>query len=64
MTITTGLFGIKAYRKLPILIYNNDRKSVPLSFFEEKGYLIKDGYNPIIDYIKIIDNYIGDKYGR
>jgi len=45
-------------------IYNNDRKSVPLSFFEEKGYLIKDGYNPIIDYIKIIDNYIGDKYGR
>ena len=25
--ITTGLFGIKAYRKLPILLYNNDRKN-------------------------------------
>ena len=41
-------------------INNNDRKSVPLSFFEEKGFLLKDGYNPIIDYIKIIDKYIGE----
>ena len=30
-------------------INKNDRKSVPLSFFEEKGFLLKDGYNPIID---------------
>ena len=41
-------------------INNNDRKSVPLSFFEEKGFILKDGYNPIIDYIKIIDKYIGE----
>ena len=41
-------------------IYNNDRKSIPLSYFEDKGHLLKDGYNPIIDYIKILDNYIGD----
>ena len=39
-------------------INNNDRKSIPLAYIEEKGYLIKDGYNPIIDYIKVIDNYI------
>lgn len=42
-------------------INNNDRKSIPLSFIEEKGFLLKDSYNPIIDYIKIIDKYIGDK---
>lgn len=39
-------------------INNNDRKSIPLAYIEEKGYLIKDGYNPIIDYIKVINNYI------
>lgn len=42
-------------------INNNDRKSIPLTYIEEKGYLLKDGYNPIIDYIKILDNYLGDE---
>lgn len=41
-------------------INNNDRKSIPLSYIEEKGYLIKDGYNPVIDYLKIIDKSQGD----
>ncbi len=36
-----------------------NRKSIPLDYFEEKGYLIKDSYRPIIDYLKIIDNIIG-----
>lgn len=39
-------------------IDSNDRKSVPISYIKEKGYLIKDGYNPALDYLKIIDNYI------
>lgn len=42
-------------------IYNNDRKSVPLSYIEEKGYILKDGYNPVINYLEVIDMYIGDK---
>ena len=42
-------------------IKNNDRKSVPLSYIEEKGYLLKDGYNPIINYLEVIDMFIGDK---
>ena len=42
-------------------INNNDRKSVPLSYIEEKGYLLKNGFNPIIDYLKILDIYIGEK---
>ena len=41
-------------------INNNDRKSVPISFFEKNGYIIKEGYNPILDYIKIINNYLGE----
>ena len=36
-----------------------DRKSIPISFFRENAYLIKDGYKPRIDYLRIIDNIIG-----
>lgn len=37
---------------------NNDRKSIPLNFFEKKGYLIKEKYQPRVDYIEIIDKYL------
>ena len=37
---------------------NTIKKSIPLSYIEEKGFLIKDGYNPVIDYLSIVDNYI------
>ena len=37
---------------------SNNKKSIPVSFIEEKGFLIKDGYNPIIDYLKIVDKFI------
>lgn len=33
------------------------KKSIPISFFESKGYIIKDGFNPVIDYLSIIDKY-------
>ena len=32
------------------------RKSMPISFFDEKGYLIKDKYNPRVDYLEILNN--------
>ncbi len=34
------------------------RKSIPIDYFREKGYIIKEGYRPRIDYIKIIDNLL------
>ena len=40
------------------LIYfldNNIRSSIPISYFDEKGYIIKEGINPRLDYLKIID---------
>lgn len=41
--------------KLISFIENNDRKSIPLSFFESDCLQIKDSINPRVDYIKIID---------
>ena len=42
-------------------INNNDKKSVPLEYFRTDAYLIKDGYRPRIDYLKVVDILIGGK---
>ena len=36
-------------------INSNDRKSIPYSYIQEKGYVIDKKIRPRIDYIKIID---------
>ena len=46
-------------KELNLFIESNKRKSIPLSYFKEKGYLIKDKFNPRIDYLEIIDNIGG-----
>ena len=40
-------------------IENESRKSIPLSYFKEKGYLIKDKLMPKVDYIEIVNKYGG-----
>ncbi len=40
-------------------VSKEERKSIPLSYFEEKAYPIKDGYTPRLDYLKVIDQIIG-----
>lgn len=40
-------------------IETESRKSIPLNYFEEKAYIIKDGYTPRLDYLKVIDQIIG-----
>ena len=47
--------------KFLLFLKNNDRKSIPIQFFRNEAYLIKDGYNPRIDYLKIVDELIGGK---
>lgn len=37
-------------------IDNNKRKSIPISFFKDNGYLIKKKLQPRVDYLEIIDN--------
>jgi recombination protein U len=46
-------------KDLITFLNTNDRKSIPLEFFKENGYLLKDGFNPRIDYLKIIDQLTG-----
>lgn len=45
--------------KLIMFLNTNDRKSIPIEFFRNEGYLIKDGYRPRVDYLKIVDKLIG-----
>lgn len=48
--------------KLIEFIENNTRKSIPISFFEENGYIIYEKFNPRLDYLKIVDLiYFGGK---
>ena len=39
-------------------IDNEERKSIPINYFKEKGYLIKDGYRPRVDYLLVIDKIL------
>lgn len=41
--------------KLISFIQNNERKSIPYEYIKKEGYLIKEKYNPRIDYIKILN---------
>ncbi|MFV0249682.1 MAG: Holliday junction resolvase RecU [Bacilli bacterium] len=41
--------------KLFSFIKNNTRKSIPLEYFEMEGYIIKEQYNPRVDYLNIIN---------
>ncbi len=36
-------------------IEKNKQKSIPISYFQEKGYLLKMKLNPRIDYLQVID---------
>ena len=40
-------------------IKDQERKSIPHSYFKEKAYLLKDQYQPRIDYLKVVDQLIG-----
>lgn len=36
-------------------IESETRKSIPYSYIKEKGFIIKESYNPTLDYLKIVD---------
>lgn len=44
-------------------IDNFENKAIPLSYFEENGYLIKEKFIPSIDYLEIIDK-LGGSYEK
>lgn len=41
--------------KIIYFIDNYKRKSIPLSYFLENGYEIKDKYTPRVDYLEVLD---------
>lgn len=47
-------------KDIKIFLENTDRKSIPISYFESNGYLIKEKFNPRIDYLEILDNIGGN----
>lgn len=48
------------YEALESFLNSSDRKSIPITYFESNGYIIKDKYNPRVDYLSIIDDiYFG-----
>ncbi|MDD2377875.1 MAG: Holliday junction resolvase RecU [Bacilli bacterium] len=49
------VYLLEAY-KLIDFINNEKRKSIPLSYFEQEGYVVKVNYHPRLDYLKIIDD--------
>ena len=41
--------------KIENFLDNNSRKSIPKDYFMKHGYLIEQGYNPRLNYLKIVD---------
>lgn len=42
--------------KLKYFLDNNKKTTIPITYFKEFGYLIKDKFNPRVDYLKVIDS--------
>ena len=47
-------------KKLLEFIDKEKRKSIPIDYFKQNGYLIKEGLRPRLDYLKFIDKELGD----
>lgn len=47
--------------KLNKFIALNKRKSIPIEYFKNEGFLIKEGFQPYLDYLKIIDKIRSEK---
>lgn len=46
-------------------VENNERKSIPFSYFCDKGFIVNDGFVPRLDYLKVIKDILGgSEYGQ
>lgn len=43
-------------KKMKQFLDNNNKTSIPIEYFKKNGYLIKDKFNPRVDYLAIIDS--------
>lgn len=47
-------------KDIKYFLENTSRKSIPIKYFETNGYLIREKFNPRIDYLEILDNIGGN----
>lgn len=50
--------------ELENFINTEKRKSIPIDYFKTKGYKIENGYNPYLDYLKIVDKLRSENYEK
>ena len=53
------LIDLLTEEKLTEFLNSSTRNSIPISYFRENSYLIKDSLKPTIDYLKIVDQILG-----
>ena len=53
---TLGETYLLPAKRLISFLEKENRKSIPYSYFQEEAYLLKDNYNPRIDYLKTLDS--------
>ncbi|MDD3453231.1 MAG: Holliday junction resolvase RecU [Bacilli bacterium] len=56
--VTENKIFLLEEKKLTSFIDNEKRKSIPLEYFMNEGYLIKEKFSPRIDYLEIINKII------
>ena len=42
-----------------LFLDKENRKSIPLSYFKEKGYLLKEKLRPLVDYLEAVERDLG-----
>ena len=53
-----GLYYLLFGKDFINFIDNNERKSIPYEYLSSKGHTVKELYDPALDYLKIIDEFI------
>ena len=49
-------------KELFLFLDKENRKSIPLSYFKEKGYLLKEKLRPLVDYLEAVERDLGRCY--
>ncbi len=47
-----------SYDALKHFLDSENRKSIPVSYFQKEGFLLKDTVYPRVDYLKIVDQFL------
>jgi recombination protein U len=55
---TLGTYYLLSINDIETFRNNNDIHSLPFSFIKEKGIIVKFGFNPRLDYLKAVDEFI------